>query len=94
MEKKYEEFYDLASKASFRNWHSVKRSEFCGCYFCCRIFPSSEVTECIPDNDLTTAVCPHCGIDSVIGDNSGIPIRKDVLEELRRFWFSQLTPKK
>ena len=85
--KKYEALYKEAGRASFRNWSNVKRSELCGCYHCCRIFSSSEVTECIPDNDLTTAVCPHCGIDAVLGDASGIPLQKDILEELRAYWF-------
>ena len=88
-EPKYKEYYDLASKASFQNWQTVKASQFCGCYSCCRIFPSSEVTECIPDGSLMTAVCPHCGIDAVIGEDSGIPIRKDVLDELQVRWFGR-----
>ena len=82
-EKKYEKYYTLASKASFENWDSVKASHICGCYSCCRIFPSSKVTEedWTQDRHGRTVLCPYCSVDSVIGDVSGIPIRRDVLEE-------------
>ena len=85
-EKKYKDYYALAGKASFENWKSVKNSQLCGCYYCCSIFHSSEVT----DEDWTldihgrTVLCPRCGIDAVIGDASGIPIQEDVLEELHQ----------
>jgi len=88
-EKKYKDYYALAGKASFENWKSVKNSQLCGCYYCCSIFHSSEVT----DEDWTldlhgrTVLCPRCGIDAVIGDTSGIPIQKDVLEELYQEMF-------
>lgn len=83
-EKKYERYYDLAGKASFENWESVKSSTMCGCFYCRSIFPSSEVTDDDWTLDLNgrTVLCPRCGIDSVIGDASGIPIQNDVLEEL------------
>lgn len=83
-EKKYERYYDLAGKASFENWESVKASEMCGCYFCKSIFPSTEVgdNDWITDSHGRTVLCPECGIDAVLGDASGIPIQEDVLEEL------------
>ena len=95
-EKKYERYYRLASKASFENWKSVKESTLCGCYYCCRIFPSSEVTDAdwVPDLHGRTVTCPHCYIDSVIGDKAGIPIQKDVLEELYECWFGSTDDEK
>ena len=83
-EKKYERYYDLAGKASFENWESVKASEMCGCYFCKSIFPSTEVgdNDWITDRHGRTVLCPKCGIDAVLGDASGIPIQEDVLEDL------------
>ena len=82
--KKYKKYYGLAGKASFENWNNVKESNMCGCYYCCRIFPSSKVTDAdwVPDAHGRTVLCPYCGIDAVLGDASGIPIQKDVLEEL------------
>lgn len=88
-DKKYERYYGLAGKASYENWDNVKSSQMCGCYYCCRIFPSSEVTDAdwVPDLHGRTVTCPYCYIDSVIGDVSGIPLEKDVLEELYDYWF-------
>lgn len=88
-EKKYERYYGLAGKASYENWDNVKSSQMCGCYYCCRIFPSSEVTDAdwVPDAHGRTVVCPYCGIDSVLGDASPIPVQGDVLEELHEHMF-------
>ena len=88
--KKYQRYYRLAGKASFENWNNVMKSDMCGCYYCCRIFPSSEISDLdwIQDLHGRTVLCPYCSIDAVLGDASGIPIQKDVLEELRKekFW--------
>ena len=71
------------------------QSTVCGCFHCCTIFPPAEITEWIDpapemrDNGMQgkTALCPRCGIDSVMGDRSGYPITKDFLEEMRAHWF-------
>jgi hypothetical protein len=52
-----------------------------------QIFAPSEIVEWIPDSK-GTAICPYCGIDSVIGESSGYPITKGFLEEMNRYWFS------
>ena len=95
--KKYSQYYNLADKASYENWESVKNSKMCGCYYCGSIFPSSEVTDSdwIPDRHGMTVLCPKCHIDAVIGDASGIPIREDVLEELHqeKFGFDDYIPR-
>lgn len=87
--KRYERYYPLIGKASFENHDSVGRSVMCGCYFCCSVFPSSEVTmeDWIQDRHGMTAVCPRCHIDSVLGDATGIPISKEALEEFRDYSF-------
>ena len=88
-DKKYERYYGLARKAAFENWESVMKSDMCGCYYCGSIFPSYKVTDedWVPDLHGRTVTCPYCFIDSVIGDSSGIPIQKDVLEVLYDYWF-------
>ena len=88
-EKKYERYYEPAGKASFENWDSIQTSKICGCYSCEAIFPSSElsIANTVPDAHGRTVVCPYCETDSVIGDNCGIPILKEVLKELNAYWF-------
>lgn len=88
-EYRYERYYPLISKASFENHDSVRGSAMCGCYHCCSIFPSSEMTweDWIQDRHGMTAVCPRCHIDSVLGDAAGIPIDQEALEEFRDYSF-------
>jgi hypothetical protein len=43
----------------------LEASERCGCFFCFRIFATTDIKTWV-DSDQT-ALCPHCGIDSVIG---------------------------
>lgn len=64
----------------------------CGCFYCERIFDPSEIVEWIdestPEAEGQTALCPHCGIDSVIPDRiPGVDLTPALLEELNGFWF-------
>jgi hypothetical protein len=67
----------------------VLASRVCGCYYCLSIFAPSEIEEWVdpPGEQGSTALCPRCGIDSVIGDRSGFPITPELLGEMNRFWF-------
>ncbi len=63
-------------------------SEFCGCFNCYAIFPptslkwrSNEDTERLGD---LTAVCPHCGVDTLIGDHEGYVITKQLLKRMKK----------
>ena len=38
-------------------------------------------------DDDNTALCPKCGIDSVIGTKSGYPITKEFLGQMQAHWF-------
>lgn len=62
----------------------------CGCFHCCQTFAPSFITEWI-DTDVSghgqTAMCPLCGIDSVIGSCSGYPITTEFLTQLKLHWF-------
>ena len=68
------------------NKEGLLRDTVCGCFYCLEIFSPSEIVEWI-DSRETTALCPYCGIDSVIGEGSGYPITKDFLKEMQEYWF-------
>jgi hypothetical protein len=70
------EYLENAHKRSIFNVNEIQESKICGCFFCLAIFPSSDIVEwCDDDNPKgKTALCPKCGIDSVIGSASGYPI--------------------
>jgi hypothetical protein len=57
----------------------VNNSKLCACFYCLQTYDASEVTEWV-DRGFT-AICPKCGIDSVVGDNGGtIPADWQLLE--------------
>lgn len=65
----------------------IEQSKKVACFFCERIFNPKEIEEWI-DDDLT-AVCPYCGIDSVMGDKSGFSFDKAFLQEMHDHWFKK-----
>jgi hypothetical protein len=69
----------------------ILKSEKCGCFYCLEVYSSDEINDwhgedCKELEPL--ALCPKCGIDSVIGSASGFPIETDFLSVMRDFWFS------
>jgi hypothetical protein len=50
-----------------------------------KVFPPSEIEDWTDDDD--TALCPKCGIDSVIGSVSGYPIEREFLQKMHDHWF-------
>ncbi|MBO5934133.1 MAG: cytoplasmic protein [Clostridia bacterium] len=68
------------------NKKSLTNDSTCGCFYCLKIFNPNEITEWIEDSK-GTAVCPYCGVDSVIGESSGYPVTKNFLAEMNKYWF-------
>jgi hypothetical protein len=66
------------------NRMELEASEVCGCIACERIYFPSEVVRWLEDG---TALCPHCGVDAVVGSASGIPIMPGVLRRAHERWF-------
>jgi hypothetical protein len=66
------------------NRMELEASEVCGCIACERIYFPSEVVRWLDDG---TALCPHCGVDAVVGSASGIPIMPGVLRRAHERWF-------
>ena len=71
----------------------LEQSEVCGCIACERIYSPTEIVSWAGHSwtgqtvDEQTAQCPHCGIDSVVGSASGIPITPGVLRRAHERWF-------
>lgn len=77
-----------AHMLSIYNGESVKKSEMCGCFYCRRTFPASEVTEMITErNGLTTALCPYCCIDSVLADADWKDLSPEFLDKMHEYYF-------
>ncbi len=68
----------------------LEKDTLCGCFYCIRIFDPAEIEEWIIDergDPRGTAICPYCGIDSIIGKSSGYPITSAFLEKMKNEWF-------
>ena len=64
----------------------VLASGVCGCFYCGKTFAPTAIEEWIDDDQ--TALCPKCGVDSVIGDASGEPVTDaSFLGQMFRYWF-------
>lgn len=74
-----------AHHASAHHRKQLENSTVCGCFFCLEIFSPKEIHEWVDNDD--TALCPYCGIDSVLGDSSGFPITEEFLRKMRKYWF-------
>jgi hypothetical protein len=84
-----------AHKHSSNHRKEIMKSDICGCFYCLSIFKPAEILDWIgvKENEADinekgqTALCPKCGIDSIIGSKSGYPIAKDFLEKMHTHWF-------
>lgn len=69
---------------------AVSKAYRCGCFYCCSVFaPGAILHWCDPASDDmqagTTALCPRCGIDSVIPLEPGMD--GAFLQRMKDYWF-------
>ena len=86
-----------AHKHSSNHRDEVMGSSVCGCFHCLATFAPSQINDWVDwpagtPHDLriakgTTAMCPMCGIDSVIGSASNYPIERAFLTRMQQHWF-------
>lgn len=97
-----EEFLTAAHKGASYHKAEIVSSEVCGCFYCLRTFAPEEIDKPgDPNRDKwprwidngTTAVCPRCGIDSVLPDT--YPVHDpEFLEAMEKRWFDIKSLKK
>lgn len=63
----------------------IEASTKCGCFYCQRIFQPTTIEDWTDDD--TTALCPFCGMDAVLGDASGFPISKIFFADMYQVYF-------
>ncbi|MEA4913432.1 MAG: cytoplasmic protein [Christensenella sp.] len=69
------------------NQERLKNAQVCGCFYCLRIFAPKEIIW--EDEEDHTAMCPYCGIDSVLPESATLPITKAFLKKMHEFWFTE-----
>ena len=79
MSKYPEQLLEDAHKYSYANKDSAMKSEICGCFYCFKTFPPTDIEAAglIPEkkgSNKITVWCPKCGVDSVIGSATGLPV--------------------
>jgi hypothetical protein len=73
----------------------LERSDRAGCFYCQALFDPKEIMDWIDGRqvetgdtaDGVTALCPRCGIDSVLPSAAPITLTKDLLSEMNAHWF-------
>ena len=78
--------YIEAYEYSSNNREQLLRGERCGCFYCLAVFSPREIERWLEEGS-ETAVCPRCGIDSVIGEGAGFPVTREFLEKMKGHWF-------
>jgi hypothetical protein len=78
---------EAAHKRSIFHKDEILNSNLCGCFYCLTTFHPNQIIEWVDEDK--TALCPNCGIDSVISDKSGFLINDDIfLKEMHERWFN------
>lgn len=71
---------------TIRHRDEILKSGNCGCFYCITHFKPVDIIQWTDNGQ--TALCPNCGIDSVIGDKSGYPVNNiDFLKRMNSYWF-------
>ena len=79
------ELLTQAHKHCTNNRDAINASTVCGCFYCEATYSPSEVREYVCGGK--DAVCPKCGIDSVLADSS-LEITGPFLRAMYDRWFS------
>jgi hypothetical protein len=75
-----------AHKHASQNRVELQASARCACFFCFRTFPSASITAWIDSSQ--TALCPKCGVDSVIGSASEHRLDDAFLRRMHQQFFA------
>jgi hypothetical protein len=78
-----------AHKFSSIHRNEILKSKNCGCFYCLNIFTNDKIKEwCDKDKNKIgqTAICPKCGIDSIIPDYV-VDFDKEFLTKMNKHWF-------
>lgn len=76
-----------AHKYSCNHEEFINRSEYCGCFSCCRVFPSYEIKNYIKDMGGKTALCPYCDTDALLPQSGPYELSEVLLRKMNKRWF-------
>jgi NAD-dependent SIR2 family protein deacetylase len=64
----------------------MEHVDLCSCFYCFARFKARDIATWIDDDE--TALCPHCGMDSVLPDVPLYTLDKNLLDEMHAYFFS------
>jgi hypothetical protein len=67
------------------NRAEIQDGELCGCIFCERLFPRSEILRWVGEG--TTALCPRCDTAAVVGSGAGFQLTPELLHRAHQLLF-------
>ena len=67
------------------NRELIERSNQCYCFYCESSMKNTEIKEYLEKEE--TALCPKCGVDSIIPDSIDEIINASLLSEMHDYWF-------
>lgn len=74
---------------STNNDLEILQSHKCSCLFCRHTIDAREVQDWVSDENGVSAICPECGMDTLIGDASGLTFTKEELREINMKYFGE-----
>lgn len=77
----------LDHKYCICNERNLADSTKCGCFSCHKIYKPEEITNWVYDKKGRTAICPYCGIDSVLPGNV-VELSEEYLRKMNKIWLS------
>src|SRR5262245_15380299 len=80
---------EALQRLSSRHRRDVQAACVCGCFYCVTTFSPTEISEWVDERDAvsSTALCPNCGIDSVIPEQPDRPLNDEILAAMHAYWF-------
>lgn len=76
----------------FENRKLLKRYKKCTCIYCGANYPYTEIKSWVKDKDELTAICPKCGIDSVVPTSvknkvDDYTLTEELREKVKKLYF-------
>ena len=74
----------IAPKLSIRNRKSLNEVSECACYYCYKIYEVKEIKDYTDMEE--TALCPYCGIDTVLPVKCKEDKNHQLLHKIHNYW--------
>jgi hypothetical protein len=73
----------------YKNRRLLESSKIAGCLKCCEIIQINEINSYTDDNQ--TCICPKCGHDTIICDQTGYEITSQSLMNANKYIFKKIS---